>query len=431
MPIWNRNGERMERAELEQLQLERLQTTVNRIYRNVPFYHKKFEKLGIAPEDVQCMVDIKKLPFTTKDDLRDGYPYELFAVPLREIVRIHSSTGATNRPIVVGYTQNDLAHWTELVARVMSAAGVTKDDVVQVAFDYGLFTGGFGMHYGAEMIGASVIPVSSGNTEKQIQIMQDFRTTALVGTPSYALYMLETMNRMGVPPASLSLRVGLFGGEPMTDKVRQEIESRLNIIATDNYGVSAIMGPGVAGECELRTGLHINEDHFLVEIIDPVTLEVLPEGEEGELVVTTLTKEGLPMVRYRTRDITRITRELCRCGRTTARMMPVRKRTDDMIIVRGVNVYPSEIEALLLDIEHVDPHYQIVVERENGLDQIILNVELSSSMISDDLGTLVALEDTIMKRVHSIIGLTPKVKLVEPKTLRSVDQATKVVDTRE
>lgn len=431
MPIWNRNGERMERAELEQLQLERLQTTVNRVYRNVPFYHKKFEKLGIAPEDVQSIADIRKLPLTTKDDLRDGYPYELFAVPLREIVRIHSSTGATNRPIVVGYTQNDLVHWTELVARVMSAAGVTKDDVVQVAFDYGLFTGGFGMHYGAEMIGASVIPVSSGNTEKQIQIMQDFRTTALVGTPSYALYMLETMNKMGVPPASLSLRVGLFGGEPMSDRVRHEIESRLNIIATDNYGVSAIMGPGIAGECELKTGLHVNEDHFLVEIIDPVTLEVLPEGEEGELVVTTLTKEGLPMVRYRTRDVTSITREPCRCGRTTVRMMPVKKRTDDMIIVRGVNVYPAEIGALLLDIEHVDPHYQIVVERDNGLDQMILNVELSSGMISDDLGTLVALEDTIKKRVHSVIGLTPKVKLVEPKTLRSVDNTSQVVDTRE
>jgi len=257
------------------------------------------------------------------------------------------------------------------------------------------------------------------------------RTTVLVGTPSYALYMLETMNRMGIPPASLSLRVGLFGGEPMSDRVRQEIESRLNIIATDNYGVSAIMGPGIAGECELKTGLHINEDNFLVETIDPVTLEVLPEGEEGELVVTTLTKEGLPMVRYRTRDVTSVTCEPCRCGRTTARMMPVKKRTDDMIIVRGVNVYPSEIGALLLDIEHVDPHYQIVVERDNGLDQMILNVELSSGMISDDLGTLVALEDTIKKRVHSVIGLTPKVRLVEPKTLRSVRGSTQVVDTRE
>ena len=431
MPIWNRKIERMDRPEMDQLQLERLQATVNRAYRDVPFYHRKFGQLNVAPEDVQSLGDIVKLPFTTKEDLRDGYPYEMFAVPLREIVRIHSSSGATAKPIVVGYTANDLKHWAEQVARVMSAAGVTKDDVVQIAFDYGLFTGGFGMHYGAERLGASVIPVSLGNTERQIQIMQDFRSTALVSTPSYALYMTEVMNRMGVPPAALCLRVGLFGAEPMFDSTRSEIERRLGITATDNYGVSAVMGPGIAGECELKDGLHINEDHFLVEVIDPDTLKVLPEGQAGELAITTLTKEGLPMVRYRTRDVTSITREPCRCGRTTARMSPVRKRTDDMFIVRGVNVYPSEIETLLYDIEHVEPKYQVVLEREEGLDYLTLKVELSGHMISDQIQKLVELEETIKHRVHAVIGLTPRVRLVEAKTLENVDRSNRVIDSRE
>lgn len=431
MPIWNRKYETMDRSEMQQLQLELLQTTVNRVYRNVPFYHRKFEQLGIAPEEVQSLTDIAKLPFTTKDDLRDGYPYEMFAVPLREIVRIHSSSGATAKPVVVGYTRNDLKHWADQTARVLSAAGVTKDDVVHIAFDYGLFTGGFGMHYGAERLGASVIPVSSGNTERQIQIMQDFRSTALLGTPSFALYLAEVMSRMGVSSAGLWLRVGLFGGEPMTDKMRGEIESRLGIVATDNYGNTAVMGPGIAGECELRNGLHINEDHFLVEIIDPDTLEVLPDGAEGELVITTLTKEGLPMIRYRTRDVTRITRGKCKCGRTSARMAPVRKRTDDLIIVRGINIYPREIETLLYDIEHVQPHYQIVVQREGGLEHLTLMVELSSGLVSDQMQRLVDLEDTIKRRVHAVVGLTPRVKLVEPRTLQDVGPANRVIDNRE
>ena len=421
----------MARSEIEQLQLERLQATVNRAYRNVPLYHRKFQQLNVAPEDVQTLADVVKLPFTTKEDLRDGYPYEMFAVPLREIVRIHSSSGATAKPIVVGYTKNDLRNWAELVARVMSAAGVTKDDVVQIAFDYGLFTGGFGMHYGAERLGASVIPVSSGNTERQIQIMQDFRSTVLVGTSSYALYVIEVLHRMGISPEGLRLRVGLFGGEPMSEGTRATIESRLRIAATDNYGVSAVMGPGIAGECELKDGLHVNEDHFLVEVVDPETLEVLPEGESGELVITTLTKEGLPMIRYRTRDVTSITRAPCKCGRSSARMSPVRKRTDDMIIVRGVNVYPSEIEGLLYDIEHVEPHYQIVLDREGGLDVLTLKVELSSTMISDQMQKLVELEETIKRRVHAVTGLTPRVRLVEAKTLRDVGRANRVVDSRE
>lgn len=431
MPIWNRKQETMDRSEKEQLQLELLQTTVNRAYRNVPFYHRKFDQLNIAPEDVQSIKDIEKLPFTTKDDLRDGYPYELFAVPLREIVRIHSSSGASAKPIVVGYTRNDLKHWADQTARIMSAAGVTKDDVVQIAFDYGLYTGGFGMHYGAERLGASVIPVSSGNTERQVQIMQDFRSTVLISTPSFALYLAEVMNRMGVSPAGLWLRVGLFGGEPMSENMRAEIEAKLGIVATDNYGVSAVMGPGLAGECELRDGLHINEDQYLVEIIDPVTMQVLGEGEEGELVVTTLTKEGLPMIRYRTHDITRIITTKCKCGRTTARMAPVRKRTDDMIIVRGVNVYPGEIEALLYNIEHVQPRYQIVVDREAGLESLTLRVELSSGLISDQMQRLVDLEDTIKRQVHALVGLTPKIRLVEPRTLQDVGPSQRVIDNRE
>jgi len=431
MPIWNRKQETMQRSEMEQLQLELLQTTVNRAYRNVPFYHRKFEQLNIAPEDVQSLCDIAKLPFTTKEDLRDGYPYEMFAVPLREIVRIHSSSGATSKPVVVGYTRNDLKHWADQTARVMSAAGVTKDDVVQIAFDYGLFTGGFGMHYGAERLGASVIPVSSGNTERQVQIMQDFRSTALVSTPSFALYLAEVMGRLGVPTAGLWLRVGLFGGEPMSERMRGEIESRLGVVATDNYGISAVMGPGIAGECELRDGLHINEDHFLVEVVDPTTLQVLDEGQEGELVITTLTKEGLPMIRYRTHDISRITRSKCKCGRTTARMAPVRRRTDDMVIIRGVNVYPKEIEALLYEIEHVQPHYQIVIDREAGLENLTLRVELSGGMISDQMQRLVELEDTIKHRVHALVGLTPRVRLVEPRTLHEVGPSERVIDNRE
>ncbi len=385
----------------------------------------------MAPEDVQSLEDISKLPFTTKDDLRDGYPYEMFAVPLREIVRIHSSSGGASKSVVVGYTANDIKHWSELVARIMSAAGLTKDDVVQIAFDYGLLTGGFGMHYGAEKLGASVIPASSGNTERQIQIMQDFRSTALVSTPSYAIYMIEVMRKMGISSGALRLRVGLFGGEPMSEKTRSQIESQLGIIATDNYGISAVMGPGIAGECELRRGLHAQEDHFIVELVDPETLEVLPEGEQGELVITTLTREGVPMIRYRTRDVTRIMREPCKCGRTTARLAPVRKRTDDMIIVRGVNVYPSEIEKLLYDVEHVQPHYQMVVGRENGLDYLTLKVELAPQMITDQMLRLIELEETIKHSVHAAIGLTPRVKLVEPRTLQGLEPPKRVIDNRD
>lgn len=430
MPIWNREYERIDRKRLEQLQYEALAAAVYRVYDNVPFYRRKFDQANVKPEDIRSLSDVVKLPFISRAEMRDAYPYEMFAVPMRQIVRIHSTSGISGKPVVVGYTRQDLDSWAELVARVLYAAGVTDEDIVQISFGYGLFTGGFGLHYGAERLGASVIPVSSGNSERQIQIMQDFGTTVLVGSPSYTLYLIELMEEMGVSPASLNLRVGLFGGEPMTEAMRAEIESRLGIKAIDNYGVSAVMGPGIAGECELQCGLHINEDHFLIEVIDPKTLEPVPAGEEGELVITTLTREGLPILRYRTHDMTKITYEPCLCGRTTARMTRVHKRTDDMIIIRGINIYPSEIESILLEVENVEPQYQIVIDREKGLEHLTLNIEISPEMISDQMHRLVELEDTIRRKLHARLGLTPRVKLVEPRTLQSSSKLTRIIDNR-
>jgi len=431
MPIWNKTAETISRAELEQVQLERLQAVVNRVYRNVRFYRRKFDQLGIAPEDVFELSDIRKLPLTTKGDLRDSYPYEMFAVALRNVVRIHSSQGTTGKPTVCGYTKNDLRMWSELVARVLSAGGVTKDDVVQISFGYGLFTGGFGLHYGAERIGASVVPVSTDDAERQIQILQDFRITALIGTPSYALYIAERMEEMGVSPASLSLRVGLFGSEPWSESMRKEIETRLNISATDNYSISEIIGPGVSGECELKNGLHLNEDHFIAEIIDPETGEHLDHGQEGELVLTTLTKEAFPLIRYRTRDITRLIPDQCPCGRTFVRMSRVHGRTDDMLIIRGVNVFPSQIEACLIEIEGVEPHYQIIVERTGALDDMTLLVEVSEDIFADRMVKMLELEERIRSKIQTVVGFTPRIKLVEPKSIeRSVGKATRVIDKR-
>ncbi len=432
MPIWNKQEETMPRSELEQIQLERLQAVVNRVYRNVKFYRRKFDQLGISPEDIQSLDDLQKLPLTCKEDLRDSYPYEMFAVSLRDVVRIHSSSGTTGKPTVCGYTKHDLHIWSELVARVLSAGGVTKDDVVQISFGYGMFTGGFGLHYGAEHIGASVIPVSTGNTERQIQILQDFRTTALVGTPTYALYIAETMEEIGVSPASLSLRVGLFGSEPWSESMRKEIENRLNISATDNYGISEVIGPGVSGECEIKNGLHINEDHFIPEIINPDTGESLGYGQEGELVLTTLTKEAFPLIRYRTRDITSLIPEPCPCGRTFVRMSRVHGRTDDMLIIRGVNVFPSQIEACLFDIEHVEPHFQIIVERSGSLDDMTLLVEVSEEIFADRMVKMIELQQRILNKIQAATGLRPRIKLVEPKTLqRFVGKAERVLDKRE
>jgi len=428
---WEPENETMGREELEQLQLERLEATLNRVYLNVSFYHKKFKELNIDPDDIRSLADIRKLPFTTKNDLRESYPYGLFAVPLREVVRIHASSGTTGMSTVVGYTRNDLKTWSNLDARVLTAGGITKDDVVQIAFGYGLFTGGFGHHYGAERIGASVIPISSGNTARQVKIMQDFKTTALICTPSYALLIADTIKEMGINVNSLSLRYGLFGAEPWSEGMRQEIQEKLKIVATDNYGLSEVMGPGVAGECLERNGLHINEDHFLVEVVDPVSLEPVAAGETGELVVTTLTKEAFPVIRYRTRDLTRLISSPCACGRKFMKMSRVMGRTDDMLIIKGVNVFPSQIESVLFDIEGTEPHYQIIVDRKGALDDVTVKVEVSESMFFDEMKKQNELMDTIKRRLASELGIGVDVKLVEKKSIeRSEGKAKRVIDLR-
>ncbi len=428
---WQPERECMPRQDLEQLQLERLQSTLYRVGTHVPFYRKKFAELKINYDDFKSLDDLRRLPFTVKQDLRDNYPYGLFAVPQRDVVRIHSSSGTTGLATVVGYTRNDLKNWSDLVARVLTGAGVTKDDVVQIAFGYGLFTGGFGLHYGAERVGASVIPISAGNTKRQIQIMQDFKTTALVCTPSYALIIADTMMEMGVNPNGLSLRVGLFGAEPWSEAMRHEINEKLGIRATDNYGLSEVMGPGVAGECEECNGLHIAEDHFLLEVIDPDTMEPVEPGEVGELVITTLTKEAFPMIRYRTRDLTRLIQETCPCGRTFTRMQRIMGRTDDMLIIKGVNVFPIQIEKVLFEIEGTEPHYQIIIERIDHNDQITVLVEVNEALFFDQVRKQRGMVEHIKARLVSELGIGVNVKLVEEKTLeRSLGKATRVIDKR-
>jgi phenylacetate-CoA ligase len=431
MQIWDPEYECMPREEIEQLQLERLQATLNRVYKNVTCYRNKFNELGIVPEDVRSLADLSKLPFTTKEDLRLNYPYGMFAVPLREVVRIHSSSGTTGKPTVVGYTKHDIKTWSNLVARFMTSAGVTSDDVVQIAFGYGLFTGAFGLHYGSELIGASVIPMGSGNTEKQIMIMQDYKTTALVSTPSYAVTLAERMEKMGVDPKSLSLKVGLFGGEPWSESMRREIESRLGISATDNYGLSEVIGPGVAGECGCKCGMHISEDAFIAEIIDPETCQPLPPGSVGELVLTSLTKEAFPMVRYRTRDITSLDYAKCDCGRTTVRMRKTMGRSDDMLIIKGVNVYPSQIEDVLFAVEGCQPHYQLVVDRKGALDTLEVRIEVTENIFFDEMKRQKAFLDQVARRIDSVLGVGAVVKLVEPNSLpRAEGKASRVIDNR-
>ena len=429
---WEPDKECMAREDLEQLQLERLQSTLYRVGTHVPFYRKKFEELKFNYDNVRSLDDLRRLPFTIKQDLRDNYPYGLFAVPLRDVVRVHSSSGTSGQATVVGYTRNDIKTWSNLVARVITAAGVTKNDVIQIAFGYGLFTGGFGLHYGAELVGTSVIPISSGNTKRQIQIMKDFKTTALVCTPSYALVMADTMMEMGINPNGLSLRYGLFGGEPWSEGMRREINEKLGIIATDNYGLSEVMGPGVSGECLECNGLHINEDHFLLEILDPNTLEPVPEGEVGELVITTLTKEAFPMIRYCTRDLTRFIPGPCACGRTMRRMQRVMGRSDDMLIIKGVNVFPMQIETVLFEVEGIEPHYQIIVDRENHTDRITVLVEVMESIFFDEMKKQRMVIDRIKSRLASALGLQVEVKLVEEKTLERYEgKAKRVIDRRQ
>jgi phenylacetate-CoA ligase len=428
---WEKDKECLDRASLEKLQLERLQAILRRVGSTVPFYRNKFQQAGLNPDRVKSLEDLKDYPFTAKQDLRDNYPYGLFAVPLREVVRVHASSGTTGMATVVGYSRKDIVTWSDLVARILCSAGVTSDDVIQIAFGYGLFTGGFGLHYGAERMGASVIPISSGNTKRQIQIMQDFKTTALVCTPSYALKMADVMMDMGVNPNGLSLRYGVFGAEPWSEAMRQEINERLGIRATDNYGLSEVLGPGVAGECQECNGLHINEDHFIAEILDPDTLVPVQPGEVGELVITTLTKEAFPVIRYRTRDLTRMIPEPCPCGRTFAKISRMMGRSDDMLIIKGVNVFPTQIEAVLFEIEGTEPHYRLVVDRENNEDTLTVMVEVVESIFFDEMKKQRTLVDSIKKKLASELGIGVEVKLVEERTLERFDgKGTKVIDNR-
>jgi len=415
--IWNPERETMPRDEIEQFQLERLQATINRAYRNVQFYGRTFKSHDLAPEDVGSLEDLKKLPFTTKEDLRQAYPYGMFALPLREVVRIHASSGTTGPATVVGYTKNDLDDWTELVARDLVAGGVTKDDVVQVFFGYGLFSGGFGLHQGAELIGASVLPVSSADIESQVKVMQDFRTTALVGIPSYALQIAEAMQEMGVDPNSLCLRVAVLGGEPWSHETRGEIEDKLKIRATDIYGLAEVGGPGVSGECEHQKGLHIAEDHFIVEVVDPKSGETLQPGQEGELVFTTVHKEGMPVLRYRTGDISSIDPEPCPCGRTFVRMARVKRRVDDMIIIHGKNILPEDIARVIAQVEGVGPNFRMTADRVEGEDTIEIEVELSSVLGEDTIRAIEQRDQELTERLQRFLGFELSVKIAEPWSL--------------
>jgi phenylacetate-CoA ligase len=421
----------MNRDGIKHIQSERLRETIERVYFNVPFYRNKMQEAGLGPESINTIDDLSGLPFTTKNDLRDNYPFGLFAVPMSEIVRIHASSGTTGKPTVVGYTRNDIATWSEVMARTLTSAGANRNDFIQIAYGYGLFTGGLGLHYGGEKIGASVIPISGGNTTRQIQLMHDFGSTVLACTPSYALFLSEAIQESGINRDELKLRVGVLGAEPWTENMRREIEDKLRIKAIDIYGLSEVIGPGVASECLVQEGLHINEDHFFPEIIDPETLQVLPEGSTGELVFTTLTKEGLPLIRYRTRDLTRLTFERCRCGRTMVRMEKCLGRSDDMLIIRGVNLFPSQVETVLLDMSGIKPHYLLIVDRINNLDTLELKVEVDEAFFQDKISQLEALRQKLQVNLENSLGLTIKVTLVEPKMIeRSESKSKRVIDKR-
>jgi phenylacetate-CoA ligase len=421
----------MDRNGIKHVQSDKLRETVERVYFNVPYYRNKMQEAGIGPESIQTIDDIVKLPFTTKSDLRDNYPFGLFAVPMSEIVRVHASSGTTGKPTVVGYTRNDISTWSEVMARTLTSAGANRNDFIQVAYGYGLFTGGLGLHYGGEKIGASVIPISGGNTVRQIQLMHDFGSTVLACTPSYALFLAEAIQESGINRDDLKLRVGVFGAEPWTENMRREIEDKLRIKAIDIYGLSEVIGPGVASECQVQAGLHINEDHFYPEIIDPETLQVLPEGSTGELVFTTITKEGLPLIRYRTRDLTRLTSEKCKCGRTMVRMEKCLGRSDDMLIIRGVNLFPSQVESVLLEMSEIKPHYLLIVDRVNNLDTLELKVEVDEAFFQDKISQLETLRQKLQNNLESSLGLGIKVTLVEPKIIeRSEGKSKRVIDQR-
>ena len=431
--IWAKE-ETMSRNEIEELQLARLKAAVARSYEKVPAYRAKMDAAGVRPEHIRTLKDLKLLPFTVKKDLRDHYPFGMFAVPKSELIRIHASSGTTGKPTVVGYTRNDLKVWTEVVTRIAVMGGASSNDVAQICFGYGMFTGALGLHFGLENLGAAVCPTSSGNTQKQIMYMKDFETTLLVATPSYALHIAEVALGMGIDPKKdLKVKVGLFGGEGMTEPMRQEMYKLWgeDMAVTQNYGMSELIGPGVSGECLELCGMHVNEDHFIPEIIDPVTEEVLPPGEKGELVITCLTNEALPMIRYRTSDMSRLMYEPCKCGRTTVRMENLSGRSDDMLIIRGVNVFPTQIEEVLLSIPEIGPHYEIIVDRKNHLDTMEIKVELTDDTLLDSYAQLGALEKNIRSRLKVILGLDAAIKLVAPRSLQRFEgKAKRVTDLR-
>lgn len=430
--IWDKTWETADSGKLKEAQGNNLSDLVNRLYKSVPFYKTTMDKLGVKPSDIKSIEDIAKLPFTTKDDMREVYPFGLLAVDMEEIQEVHTSSGTTGKPVVDAYTTKDMDIWSEVMARTLAMGDTTKKDVLQNAYGYGLFTGGLGVHYGGRRIGATVIPISGGNTKRQLQILQDFQSTVLTCTPSYSLLLAEIGKKQGIDFSKLPLRVGLFGAEPWSEGMRKEIEQKLSIKALDIYGLTEIIGPGVASECLEQDGLHIFEDHFYPEIINPDTGEQLPDGEKGELVITTLTKEGTPVIRYRTRDITYLKREVCACGRTSVRMHRLLGRTDDMLIIRGVNVFPSQIEEVLLKVEEIEPHYQIVVERTGALDSIEVQVEMNEKIFSDEVKDLSHLEKRIEEEIYTTLNIHAKIKLVEPQSIpRSEGKAKRIVDKRQ
>ena len=428
--IWNPEAETMPRADLEQLQLSKLKETINRAGA-IDFYYKKFKESGISSDSINSLEDIRKLPFTTKQDLRDNYPFGFFALPKSKLARIHASSGTTGKPTFVGYTHNDLELWSELCARFLTAGGLTSDQISQVAFGYGLFTGGFGLHYGIEKVGSAIIPASSGNTKRQIMLMQDAGVETLICTPSYALNIIEVIKEMGINPAEMALKYAHFGGEAWTEDMRLAIEEQLHVKAFNNYGLSEIIGPGVSGECAARTGMHIQEDHFIVECVNPDTLEPVAEGENGELVITALSKEACPIIRYRTRDLASLSTEPCPCGRTGKLMTRVKGRTDDMLILRGVNVFPSQIEEALLSVEGIAPHYLIEVSRPNNLDQAVVKVEITPEAFSDKMNEMQKFKERVDREIQTITGIRFKIELLPPQTLeRSLGKAVRVIDHR-
>ena len=430
--IWNPDFETLDRASLGRLQGERLGRLVDVLYRRVPFYRRKMEAAGVRPQDIQCTGDLPRLPFTTKDEMREVYPYGLLAVSLKDIVEIHTSSGTTGTPVVDAYTAGDLEVWAEVMARTLSAGGTGRHDIVQNAYGYGLFTGGLGVHYGARRIGATVIPISGGNTKRQLAVMRDFKSTVITCTPSYSLYLAEAAREEGLDPSRAGLKAGFFGAEPWSESMRTEIQQQLGLAALDIYGLTEIIGPGVAMECEHQHGLHVNEDHFYPEIIDPATGAVRPDGEKGELVITTLTKDGTPVLRYRTRDITYLDRGPCPCGRTTVRMHRILGRTDDMLIIRGVNVFPSQIEEVILKVEGIEPHYQLIVDRRDQLDELEVQVEMNERLFSDEIRGLERMEKKIEADLYATLSIHTRVRLVEPRTIaRSEGKAKRIIDRRQ